>query len=661
MPRFDAFCGPFNSGVSANIQSELTINWMPERAMSVNGMGTDVSDKNVRCSLVRTPGIKLFTTLPKTPVRGVFPGEYRLFAAAGDSWYEVFADGTYTDRSVPGFTGSNGLGPDPATIGNDGRPVQAFFNGTQVLIISHGQAYCDSGNGSVAAQFSDPLTDLLIDPADAGGFTLTKPDGGPFDLSDSGKTLQITQGAGFYLISQTISIDGSGRAIGGSSWGIPGSGLGKGRLYLGDMILADLELITPTVVHSASRPFGVDEIGTTLTIAGGTGWTLGTYTITGLVYAVDGTPTGDAIIDPAGGSAGATAGAGEIAAMMVTALQGAFLDGYYFVTPYPRTKTIYYSGINDGNIWEPLHYFQKGNYPDNVAALFSDHQELYTFGNLESTQVWRDVGNLDTPFAPDQGAAMHIGCQAPFSVVRLGNGVAWIGEDVRRGTRRAYHSTGYNPVAVSTPGVEVQWATYSDVTDAVAYTIADQGHECWVINFPTANATWVYDSSTGWWHQRGYWNGGSSWWDRQRVWVHCVVAIGFGEGTEAHYGGDWENGKIYTISSAWKTDDGHVMIRRRLAPHLTNENMRRFYSRFEIDCDVLGRQRVYWNRLGTGRDRIWGIDAMQTAEDGGVTLTLGYSDDRLQSSQTMYAQVLDPAVDVRLANAYLNYVDASWH
>jgi hypothetical protein len=659
MARFDAFCGGFNSGVSANIQSELTINWMPERIMSVQGMGTDVTDKNVRCALVRTPGIKLFTTLPKVPVRGLFSGEYRLFAAAGDSFYEIFSDGTFTDRSVPGFAGSSGLGPSPTTIGNDGKPVQAFFNGTQILIVSAGHAYCDSGNGSAPVQFSDLLTDLLIDPGDAGGFTLTTPVGNQFDATDSGKTVQITGGAGFNLISQTISVDTEGRAVGGSSWGVPGSGLGVGKILLGGVTLIDLELVTPTQMHSASHPFGPDEIGMTLTIAGGTGWTTGTYTITGLVYADDGTPTGDAIISPAGGTAGATGGTGSIAEMVVTASQGAFLDGYFFVVPSPRTKTIYYSAINDGNSWNPLDFFVKANYPDNVAALFSDHQELYTFGNLESTQVWRDIGNADTPFAPDPGAAMHYGCQAPFSVVRLGNGVAWIGEDVRRGTRRAYHSTGYNPVPVSTPGVEYQWGTYSDITDAVAYTIADQGHECWVINFPTGNATWVYDATTGWWHQRGYW--GTSWWDRQRVWVHAVVAIGFGSGQEKHYGGDWQNGKIYTISTQWKTDDGHVMIRRRLAPHLTNENMRRFYSRFEIDCDVLGKQRIYWNRLGTGRDRIWGIDAVQTSETTGVTLTLGYSDDRLQSSQTMYSQALDPSVDVRLANAYLNYVDASWH
>lgn len=658
MPRFDSFCGPANTSVSSNIQSEQTINWIPERnAISVNDQGTDLTDKNIRCALIRTPGIKEYVLLPKGPLRGLFPGEYRMFAAGGDSFYEVFNPPSYVDRSIPGFSGSSGIAPAGGTIGNDGRIVQCFSNGNQLLIVSAGQAYCDNGNGPVPCQFSDPLYDLLIDPAD--DTILTTPIGGLFDESDVGKTVRITGGAGFNIgLEQVIlSITPTGGAVAALSWGIAGSGLGTGLILLGGISYTDLVMVSPYIISSPTRVFGPSEIGTTLTITSGTGFTPGTYTITGLVFLEDGTPTGAAIVDESAGVEGSTGGAGEIEAMMVTASQGAFLDGYGFVTPFPRTKSVYYSAINDFTLWDPLDFFIKANYPDNVAALYSDHQELYTHGNLESTQVWRDVGDADNPFAPDPGAAMHIGCQAEFSVVRLGNGVAWIGMDVRRGTRRAFHATAYNPVAVSTPGLEAIWATYTDISDAVGYTEAIQGHECWVINFPSANATWVYDANTQWWHQRGWWNGTG--WDRIRTWVECVVAIGGGR--EQHYGGDWQTGKIYTVSPNWKTDDGNPIVRRRRAPHNTNENQRRFYARFEIDCDVLAQQRIFWNRLGNGRDRIWMMDAIQSSEAGGVTLTLKFSDDRNQSFQSMFTQTLDPSVDVRLANAYLKWVDATWH
>ena len=421
-------------------------------------------------------------------------------------------------------------------------------------------------------------------------------------------------------------------------------------------------------MHSPSRVFGPSEVGTTIVITAGPGWVPGSYQISGLTYDINGNPTGDAVIFPNAGSVGATGGVGTIDEMPVTASQGAFLDGYGFVVPDKRplptdrpfpTKTVYYSAINDFTSWNPLDFFLKENYPDNVAALFSDHQELYTMGDLESTQVMRDVGAADNPFAPDPGAVMHYGCQAPFSVVRLGNGVAWIGEDVSRGARRAFHAVGYNPIPVSTPGLEAVWAKYSTIQDAVAYNEMYQGHECWVINFPTANVTWCYDATTGWWHQRGWWNPTAGNWDRIRTWVHCVVAL---DGIqEQHYGGDWQSSNIYIISSAYKTDDGHEMRRVRRAPHMTLENMRRFYSRFEIDCDVMGAQRIFWNRLGAGRDRIWELNSLQATETGGVTLALGFSDDRTQTWQLMYPQTLDPSVDVQLSNAYLNHADATWH
>ncbi len=636
------------------------MNWIPEKnPVPVEGLGTNVTDKNVRCSLVRTPGLATFVDLTYTPIRALYPGENRLFAVAGDHLFEVFGNGSFVDRSTPGFAGASGIPPVGGTIGNDQRPVQIFPNGNQILIISAGRAYCDNGNGPVPLQFSDPLTDLLIDPADPNGMVLTNATKNLFDASDIGRTVYITGGAGFNVgLAQIIQyVDANGGAVGGSSWGAPGAGLGTGIEYKSNTY-TDLQLVQPYIMHSPTRVFGPSEVGQTIAISGGTGWLTGNYTISGLVYNILAQPTGDAVISPNAGTAGAYGATGTIDEMPVTASQGAFLDGYFFVVPFPRTKTVYFSAINDGFSWNPLDFFLKEAYPDNVAALFADHEELYTMGDLQSTQVMRDTGNADNPFSPDPGAIMHYGCQAPFSVVRLGNGVAWIGEDVSRGARRAYHAVGYNPIAVSTPAVESEWAKYSTVSDAVAYTEMLRGHECWVISFPTANATWAYDTTTGWWHQRGWWNASANNWDRIRTWVHCVVDL---DGTELHYGGDWQNGNVYVIGDNYQTDDGDVIWRRRRAPQLTLENMRRFYARFEIDCDRLGQQRIFWNRLGTGRDRIWQLDTSQFTEGGEVTFFLAFSDDRTQTWNYMFQQSTPPGIDVMLSNAYLNDTNATWH
>jgi hypothetical protein len=656
--RFDAITGGSNTSFSIDITSERTINWMPEKNyFPVLGMGNDVHDKNERCSMIRRPGIHLFSTLPQTPVRGMFPGEGRLFAVSGSHLYEVFHDGTYVDRSIPGFSGSSGVGPSGGAVGNDMAPVQMFANGGQLLVVSAGNAYCDSGNGPVPCQFSDQLLDLIIDSTDATGKTLTTLTGNFFNNSDVGRTVQITGGAGFTIQSQVItSVNGTGEALAAASWGVPGSSAGTGIEWLGNIAYTDLTIGTlGFVIGSASRSFSQSDVGLKLIITGGTGFTPGTYTIAGLFLGPTGIPNGQAILDRSAGTPSSTGGIGTEPSQWVTASQGAFLDGYYFAAPSPANKTVYFSAIGDGTSWNLLDFFTKGNYPDNVASLFADHEELYTFGDLQSIQVWRNTGNLDQPFFPDPGAIMHLSCQAPWSVVRLSGGVAWIGGDVSRGERVAFQATGFSPQRVSNPAVESQWAQYTTVADAIAFTLAIQGHELWVISFPTANATWVYDATNQFWAEWGWWNGSSQ--DRVRFAYHAVVNL-YQSAAEQHYVGDWQNGKIYVLSFNYKDDDGTTIYRTRRAPHLTLENKRRMYHRFELDCDVLGTQLVYWNRIGYGRDRIWQIDSNQPS-GAGVSLTLSWSDDRGQTFQTLYTQTLDSSVDVSLVNAYLRYSDCA--
>ena len=42
-----------------------------------------------------------------------------------------------------------------------------------------------------------------------------------------------------------------------------------------------------------------------------------------------------------------------------------------------------------------------------------------------------------------------------------------------------------------------------------AYAYQEQGHTFYVLNFPTAGATWVWDVTTDVWHERGFWNANS--------------------------------------------------------------------------------------------------------------------------------------------------------
>src|ERR1039457_4778518 len=129
--KFDSFTGTADSFPSLNIGAARTVNWTQE----------PTSEKSA-FALVRTPGLSLFVTLPKSPCRGIFPGDGALYAVGADHLYQILVDGTIIDRSTSGFSGASGIGTAGGTIGNDGNPVQFAVNGNQLLVVSAGNAHC---------------------------------------------------------------------------------------------------------------------------------------------------------------------------------------------------------------------------------------------------------------------------------------------------------------------------------------------------------------------------------------------------------------------------------------------------------------------------------------------------------------------------------------
>lgn len=80
--------GGFGAENHAQNAQERSINWMPEKI-----------DGKSEWRLRPTPGLRLFTTLPETTIRGAYEAtNSRVFRAAGQSIYEIYADGTFIRR-----------------------------------------------------------------------------------------------------------------------------------------------------------------------------------------------------------------------------------------------------------------------------------------------------------------------------------------------------------------------------------------------------------------------------------------------------------------------------------------------------------------------------------------------------------------------------------
>lgn len=179
-----------------------------------------------------------------------------------------------------------------------------------------------------------------------------------------------------------------------------------------------------------------------------------------------------------------------------------FLDGY-FVFNEPNSQRFWVTESYNGTAIDSLAFASAEGSPDNLVTLIVDHREVWLFG-VNTVEVWYDAGTPDFPLARIQGAFNEIGCLAAYSVAKLDNGLFWLGRDAR-GNGIVYRSKGYSGERISTHAVEWQIQQYDTLSDAVAYTYQQDGHSFYVLNFPTANTTWVYDVTTQVWHERAGW------------------------------------------------------------------------------------------------------------------------------------------------------------
>ena len=228
------------------------------------------------------------------------------------------------------------------------------------------------------------------------------------------------------------------------------------------------------------------------------------------------------------------------------AITVSYLDGY-FVFNEPNSQRVWVTSLLDGTAVDPLDFASAEGSPDGLVSLIVDHREAWLFGT-NSVEVWYDAGLPDFPLQRIQGAFNEIGCIAPYSVAKLDNGLFWLGADAR-GQGIVYRSNGYSGQRVSTHAVEWQIQQYTDMSDAIGYTYQQDGHAFYVLIFPSANTTWVYDVSTQAWHERAGWTNGQ--FTRHRS--NCQMSF-----SNEIVVGDYETGNLYAFDLDVYSDNEQI-------------------------------------------------------------------------------------------------------
>lgn len=604
MSEFKGFIGASYVAPTAAWDAQRSINLFLESDES--GAGKSPT------ALLGTPGLANWLLLPTSPVRGIWTGlaDNLPGSAATDLMYAAAGSKLYQIASGPAaYTLLGDVGTDAAN-----SPCTFQVNGGQLLITSAGLAWVWNGFTLAQAFFNTGVGTLTT-----AGTAVTWISGTPFDASFVGSVLTIsgTPYAVTAVASATALTIGS---TAGNQTAVP-------------------------FIESAGAG-SVNTSGTAVSWTAGdvyTGLAAGMpFAIATTLYTIASVTNATALVLT--GSAGTQSNAAAQYPLPVLAAMSAYLDGYGVVLP-PNSKQFYISGFNaadfsDFALWNPLDYGTKSAFPDNIAAVLGNHEELWLAGS-EQIEVWRDTGAANFPFQRDPGSIVQKGVRAPFSFVALGDGTAWIGGD-NRGNPVAWRTTGYSEGRVSTHGVETAWASYPTVTDAVSFVFVMRGHEIWRTTFPGANsgvgATWDYDCTAGAWNEVGWWNAATSNIDRHRALYHGYA---FG----LHLCGDWSTGQLYTLSESNYTDGAVAIHRVRVFAHMTNEELWLFCSQFRLAClagisptlswsdDASGgsptwhaevaatgrylggvSQNSMWKRLGKYRDRVWRITVTDAAQ-----------------------------------------------
>lgn len=249
----------------------------------------------------------------------------------------------------------------------------------------------------------------------------------------------------------------------------------------------------------------------------------------------------------------------------------ASIDGYLIWNSAGTQKfnvsPVYWNGTDP---FDGTYFALKDDAPDNLVTIIEDKRMLWLVGEA-TTEVWINAGTssitgaASEPFARLEGAMLQVGCAAPNTVTRTGHGLIWLGNS-ERGENYVVLTQGFDFSNISTPALAYAMTQYNVVSDAFGYTYTEEGHEFYVLVFPTADVAWAYDLTTKFWHQRQSVDS-TGLMHRQRA--NCCINF-----AGLRLVGDYQNGQIWNQSRAFYTDGSMPLIALRRTAYLWDGDMR---------------------------------------------------------------------------------------
>lgn len=247
-----------------------------------------------------------------------------------------------------------------------------------------------------------------------------------------------------------------------------------------------------------------------------------------------------------------------------------------FIWTVPKSDRFQWSGLLTTDT-TALSYATAEAKSDKLVRTIENNGLLWLIGE-KTTEIWGSTGSSNLPFQRMSGAVLPTGCIAPNSVCRFGSSLVWLTQ-TEHGQGQIVMTEGYAAKRISNHAIESDILSYSDISDAYAFTYQENGHAFLIMTFPKAKKTWCFDIATQMWHERSYFNPKTSLHEHHRAFVHCFF-------NGMHIVGDRQNGKLYKLTQDSNTDDGSVIVRERITPVINPQIQRMIFHELEVIAQV---------------------------------------------------------------------------
>ena len=315
-----------------------------------------------------------------------------------------------------------------------------------------------------------------------------------------------------------------------------------------------------------------------------------------------------------------------------------------FFTTAPVPYTVNFAGA---------FYALKDSSTDNLVTLHANNRELWLIGERTS-EVWYNGGGANFAFQRLPGVGPQVGCAAKHSIARAGTSLVWLAKN-EQGENLVVATDQYTFTRISTHAIEHAISSYPLVSDAIAYAYEEEGHTFYVLTFPTADVTWVYDLAAKMWHQRASWDSSLGQYHRHRS--NCYMNL-----ADIRVVGDYQTGQLHQMSRQIYTDAGNILRCQRRTPHVWSPQNRQrvFMAALQVEftpgvglqtgqgsnpqammrwsndggftwsnehwvgIGLVGqtRNRATWRRLGRARDRVYELNFTDPVQRDIVGATL---------------------------------------